>query len=240
MNTQPLAAALALAALLLAACVTIDRGPQPGTGPRDAAGLPIGLVTCGDVLAHPEARLFYPGSREQGYSCGDEIADVVDGRPHHFGAMISHGLDGDASPHAIEAWYTAWMGQHGWHTTGPATGPYGQQEQMGVICTRGTREWFWLVIEYNPGDLNTKVNGQHYNPVYQILSVRLHDRNLRTQLKSLELPKPEVPDGWVVSRCICEKVGHLLAPLPDLPLRGRVVLAPTLLHIRGRDILGPI
>ncbi len=131
---------LPLALLLLGSAWWVVRN----TG-NDSAGLPNGPVSYAQVTAHPEAHLYYPGSRVFSPFGGPERNYLtIDGREHDP-AFAGAVLTSDATPAQIYLWYQLWLLKHGWLSHG-YVGSTNWKSWEGYA--RGTREEFIVAMDY--------------------------------------------------------------------------------------------
>ena len=83
---------------------------------NDSTGLPNGPVSYAQITAHPEARLYYPGSRVFSPFGGPERSYMtLDGREHDP-AFAGAVLTSNATPARIYLWYQLWLLKHGWRS----------------------------------------------------------------------------------------------------------------------------
>jgi hypothetical protein len=131
---------LPLALLLLGGAWWISRH----TG-YDSAGLPNGPVSYAQITAHPEAHLYYPGSRVFAPFGGPERNYLtIDGQKHDP-AFAGAVLTSNATPAQIYLWYQLWLLKHGWRSHG-YVGATTWRSWEGYA--RGTREELIVAIDY--------------------------------------------------------------------------------------------
>jgi hypothetical protein len=95
-----------------------------------------GGVTYKDVLSHPEAHLYYPGSRVVSKAGADEGSGLDTGRTP---AGATTNLATDATLSEIYAWYKAELSSRGWKLRKTETIGGGYE-----LFTRGTRDVFYV------------------------------------------------------------------------------------------------
>jgi len=93
-----------------------------------------GGVTYKDVLSHPEAHLYYPGSRVVSKAGADERTGLDTGR---MPAGATTNLATDAALSEIYAWYKAELTSRGWKLRKTETIGGGYE-----LFTRGTQDVF--------------------------------------------------------------------------------------------------
>ena len=112
---------------------------------NDSAGLPNGPVSYAQITAHPEARLYYPGSRVFSPFGGPERSYMtLDGREHDP-AFAGAVLTSNATPARIYLWYQLWLLKHGWRSHADL-GSTNWKSLEGYA--RGTREDFIVAMDY--------------------------------------------------------------------------------------------
>jgi hypothetical protein len=85
---------------------------SPPTAVRyDHDGLPLSPVTYQELMAHPEPRLFYPGSRVFSRFGGPEYTDAIAGLSAAFSGAV---LANSATPAQIYRWYHDWLLSRHW------------------------------------------------------------------------------------------------------------------------------
>ena len=92
---------------MLAACTA---NPAPTV---DASGLPVNrAVTRSELIARPEARLFYPGSMLVSKVGADQTptSPGQEPNPAYSGAILTS----SARPAQLYAWYGTWLKAHGY------------------------------------------------------------------------------------------------------------------------------
>ena len=115
--------------------------PPAGPTPLDRWGLPTGAVGKAQLLAHPEARLVYPGARIVHRSVVGEYEDVWNG-----GAQFARAdtiLLTSASPAQLYAWYTRRLDARGWRPDGDSGGVIPDFSPL-IGDSRSPREQFHL------------------------------------------------------------------------------------------------
>ena len=112
-------------------------------GPRyDSAGLPISPVTYHQVIAHPEAHLYYPGATLFHPFGGPQYRDANSStqNPAFAGGVLAS----NGKPSQIYPWYRRWLLGHGWRQYRLISADTWQSHQD---YARGTRELFTVAMD---------------------------------------------------------------------------------------------
>jgi len=135
---------------------------------HDQNGLPTARVSLGDVNAHREAHLYYPGSREfSRFGSGDTTQASSKPDVAYAGGIATTG----ATTSALYLWYQRWMLAHGWRSH-DYVGSTTWTSHEGFA--RGTREEFIVAVD-DPQLLGGTINRRlpEARTVYEITYVIL-------------------------------------------------------------------